>query len=160
MATIGLILSVPDDFKPDPGTGELHAAEGFAMRADGSCYFDPDGAVPGQAAWIRQDSDGNMFLEQDEPAVTFSVKEGARPPVSLPEPIARGCRRCGAPGPKRKMCAACREQADIRTVARLRRRDHPIAEIAETTRLPEPHVRYLLGKSRRMILVERQVRSR
>lgn len=208
----GLVLSKPDKLVTDQDD-ELRAAEGFGIHAGTTAYFDPDGAVGGEAAWIRLDPTGIVLLESDFPAETFGLVEGARRPVELPAPVSlpirlkpgatfhpptsrppsmlggrpvplaephtaslrtgrpvplaapvtltttprkrprvetpRGCSRCGAPGPKRGLCAVCREQADIRKVVRLSRRDKTREQISEETSMSTPHVRYLLAKAKR-----------
>lgn len=79
------------------------------------------------------------------PPVTLSTQLRTRPAVSTP----RGCRRCGAAVPKRGLCDACRAQADLRQVVRLRNRGLTPAVIVRETGLPAPRVKHLLAKSRR-----------
>jgi hypothetical protein len=58
-----LTLTSAIPFTLDPG-GILHAAPGFGIREDGSCYYNPDGAAGGEAAQLRLDEYGNPVLVQ------------------------------------------------------------------------------------------------
>lgn len=88
MANPTLKLSVNSTFQSDPARGhELSVAPGFGIRSDGSAYYQPGGAVAGEAAWVRLDSSGLFKLEQDAPALLFGLIEGDARPVELGEHV-------------------------------------------------------------------------
>lgn len=82
-----LVLSTSNLFFTDPGTQELHAAEGFGITNSGTAYFCPDGATPGEAAWVRLRNSGTVVLMRGEPSLMFGLihQEGERAPsIRLP----------------------------------------------------------------------------
>jgi hypothetical protein len=79
-----------------------------------------------------------------------------RTPLEVPErpapPTIRvpHCRRCRVQVQHTGMCRVCTEQADLRTVGRLRERTSDVDEIAEQSGIDPPRVKYLIAKNRRM----------
>lgn len=68
---MGIKLNALGEFVTQPGTGEVRAAPGFGLRLDGSAYYDPAGAQPGEAAWLRLEPTGEFSLQQNAPSLEF-----------------------------------------------------------------------------------------
>ena len=75
-------LSTIGQFVTDAGSDRLRTAPGFGIRPDGSAYFDPDGALAGQAAYLRLSPAGRLTLSGLDAAGLTLAGPGVGPRVS------------------------------------------------------------------------------